>query len=227
MHHVLATAPLTAYEHMALDETLVRLYRGQAFLRFYRWTPGPAITFGYAQFISEVRRAALSGSGPLVRRPTGGGMVRHQDDLTFSLVFTSQDRPQEIYRALHAQIERALGSAVHRLTQPQPPSAYAPSQQHEASMCFVRPVENDLLAADGHKILGGALRRFGTTVLYQGSLQLPGARENAALKRAVLDGVQAFLQVGFTPQRCAADVLESARMLARTQYETAAWTEKF
>ena len=55
----------------------------------------------------------------------------------------------------------------------------APRGPIGASQCFVQPVALDILTEAG-KILGGAIRRYGTTVLYQGSLQLPEARRRAA-----------------------------------------------
>ena len=229
---LLHTPPLTVFEQMALDEHLVRVRLDGVTLRFYNWTDGPAVTFGYAQFISEVRRVLNEHGfhGPYARRPTGGGVVFHGDDLTFSLVFTSAEKPTEIYKKLHASILAQLtraGLTGRVFDVSLPAAAYAPSVDHRASACFVRPVENDLLTADGQKMLGGAIRRFGQTVLYQGSLQQPGARTNPLFKRAVIDGVRTFLAVNLRPVPCLADDLAAARYLAHTQYHTPAWTEKF
>ena len=230
---ILLTVPaLNVFEQMALDECLVRARPRETTLRFYRWTEGSAVTFGYAQFISEVRRAveAVPGAGPLARRPTGGGVVFHRDDLTFSLVFVSPGRPAEIYRRLHAQIHEQLarlGAQNRVFGQKLPAAAYAPSVNHAASACFSNPVENDLLSADGAKVLGGAIRRFGETVLYQGSLQLPDARENPAYKTAVINAVREFLAADLTPARAEQSLLQAARKLAQTQYAQPAWTEKF
>lgn len=229
---LLHTPPLNVFEHMALDEQTVRTRPDEVSLRFYHWTPGPAVTFGYAQFIGEVRRAlaARGFSGAYARRPTGGGVVFHEDDLTFSLVFVSTEKPTDIYKKLHATILTQLtraGLAGSVFEKPLPASAYAPSVSHQANACFVRPVENDLLAADGQKMLGGAIRRFGSTVLYQGSLQQPGARTNPLFKHAVIEGVRQFLAVDLRPASCPADEVAAARQLARVQYDTPAWTEKF
>src|ERR1051326_2095933 len=72
--------------NMAFDEALLgalpRLE--QPVLRFYGWTQ-PALSFGYFQKFSEVEAATLL--GPLVRRPTGGRMVPHDADWTYSLAF--------------------------------------------------------------------------------------------------------------------------------------------
>ncbi len=217
---------------MALDEQVVRTRPEEITLRFYNWTPGPAVTFGYAQFISEVRRTLQERdfSAEYARRPTGGGVVFHEDDLTFSLVFSSQERPTEIYKKLHAFILKELvaqGQSGKIFDMHLPAAAYAPSVGHAANACFVRPVENDLLSASGQKMLGGAIRRFGNTVLYQGSLQLPGARTNPHYKRALLNAVRAFLAVDLHPAACQEEVLAQARHLAQQQYQTKEWTEKF
>ena len=217
---------------MALDEVLVRTYPGESLLRLYRWVGGPAVTFGYAQFVREVRHetARACFTGPVCRRPTGGGVVYHTDDLTFSLIFSSQERPSVIYARLHQAIRAALsarGVVAQTFSQKLPASAYAPSQHHTANACFVNPVENDLLLQTGQKMLGGAIRRFGTTVLYQGSLQLPGARESSACKQAVIEGTREFLGTDLHAQAVGKTELSAARALAVTQYNTPAWTGKF
>lgn len=232
MNLLVSTPPLNVFEHMAFDEQTVRLRPSAVTLRFYRWTDGPAVTFGYAQFLSEVDRAlaAQHFTGPRVRRPTGGGVVFHTDDLTFSLVFSSAGRPADIYKRFHACILGELaraGAKGRAFDKTLPASAYAPSVNHTASACFVNPVENDLLAEDGHKILGGALRRFGSCVLYQGSLQLPGARMSPVYKNAVTEAVRLFLAADLRPAGAGEPWLQNARELAASQYQTPAWTEKF
>ena len=217
---------------MALDDVLVRARAKARTLRFYNWTAGDAVTFGYAQFIREVCRGVQIAhfAGELCRRPTGGGLVFHHDDLTFSLIFPTQDKPTEIYKNLHGAIHAALtlsGLSARVFDQKLPPSAYAPSHDHAASACFVRPVENDLLLANGQKMLGGAIRRFGDTVLYQGSLQVPGARENSTYKQAIINAVRSFLNTDLKISPVEERWLIQARQLAQTQYQTTMWTEKF
>lgn len=232
MDVLLNTPPLNVFEHMALDEQMVHLRPRAVTLRFYNWTAGNAVTFGYAQFAGEVKKtlAAHRFSGQYTRRPTGGGVVFHTDDLTFSLVFLSPQRPGEIYRKLHTFILTQLaqvGISGRVLADKLPAAAYAPSVNHEASACFIRPVENDLLAEDGHKMLGGAIRRFEENVLYQGSLQLPGARENPVLKHAVIEAVRQFLAVDLRPVSCCAGRLAAVRQQAVLQYNSPGWVEKF
>ncbi len=226
------TPPLNVYEQMALDETLVHAYPGEQLVRFYHWTDAPALTFGYAQFVREVRSQAASRSfaGEICRRPTGGGVVYHQTDLTFSLVFPSEQKPTEIYKNLHGCIHAALtlsGLTARVFDTHLPASAYALSRNHQASACFTNPVENDLLSANGQKMLGGAIRRFGDTILYQGSLQMPDARQNPAYKQAIIRAVRGFWNVNLKIEHVPAQSMQTARQLAAVQYQSVAWTEKF
>jgi len=76
--------------NMAMDEALLEAMPrfGQPVLRFYGWSE-PAATFGYFQKFAEVER--LTKLRPLIRRPTGGGLVPHDADWTYSLVFPAGD----------------------------------------------------------------------------------------------------------------------------------------
>ncbi len=229
MAQQLLTPALNVYEQMALDEILAHADLPEPVLRFYHWTVGPAVTFGYSQFYNPVRRQISAADGPACRRPTGGGVVLHGTDLTFSLIFESDLRPTEIYAQLHGAIERSwaqaqLGQSVRQGAVAA--AAYAPQQNGVSNGCFANPVQDDLLVG-GQKILGGAIRRFGNRVLYQGSLQCKNARTNPVFRRVVTQGVQQMLKVQFETKPIAAKVLQQARELAVSQYQTVAWTEKF
>ena len=98
--------------NMALDEALLdsvsRL--GKPVLRFYGWTE-PAATFGYFQKFSDVERATQL--RPLIRRPTGGGIVPHDADWTYSAVFPPGHewhllKAEASYRRIHEWIHSAF-----------------------------------------------------------------------------------------------------------------------
>jgi len=98
--------------NMALDEALLEAASrlGRPVLRFYGWTE-PAATFGYFQKYAEVERATRL--RPLLRRPTGGGLVPHDTDWTYSLVFPRGHewhglKAEESYRRVHEWIQRAF-----------------------------------------------------------------------------------------------------------------------
>ena len=60
MNLLVSTPALDVYEQMAFDEQTVRLRPQEITLRFYRWTDGSAVTFGYAQFLREVEKGLVA-----------------------------------------------------------------------------------------------------------------------------------------------------------------------
>jgi lipoate-protein ligase A len=98
--------------NMALDEALLESMPrlGRPVLRLYGWTE-PAATFGYFQKYADVERATHL--RPLIRRPTGGGIVPHDADWTYSLAFPPGHewhslKAEESYRRVHEWIQKAF-----------------------------------------------------------------------------------------------------------------------
>ena len=106
------SGPCPAAFNMALDEALLESVSrlGRPVLRFYGWTE-PAATFGYFQKYADVERATLL--RPLIRRPTGGGIVPHDADWTYSVAFPPGHewhslKAEESYRRVHEWIQSAF-----------------------------------------------------------------------------------------------------------------------
>ena len=179
---------------MALDEALLENVSrlGKPVLRFYGWTE-PAATFGYFQRFAEVERATLL--RPLIRRPTGGGIVPHDSDWTYSFVVPPNHewhllKAEESYRRIHewiqsafanlkietelapcckkaVQVGRSRGDETHSEKISQRLLASSPTSQ-----CFAGHEKFDLLW-HGKKIAGAAQRRNKSGLLIQGSVQPP------------------------------------------------------
>ncbi len=155
---------------MALDEALLEAAPrlGQPVLRFYGWTE-PAATFGYFQKYAEVERATRL--RPLIRRPTGGGIVPHDADWTYSLLFPAQHewhglRAEESYRRVHEWVRAAFARSGVM-------AELAPCcRKTGPGQCFVGYEKSDVLW-QGRKIAGAAQRRTRTGLLIQGSVQPP------------------------------------------------------
>ena len=178
---ILETPAHDVFGQMAMDEALAKSKPQDFCLRFFRWR-GAGATFGYAQRVRDVEQKLPPGIGKnYTRRPTGGGIVPHLDDLTFACVFPADGmlRPADIYRRLHSAILTGLRRAGLAARLCSTGGDAAPRGPNGASQCFIQPVALDILTEKG-KILGGAIRRYGATVLYQGSLQLPEARRQSA-----------------------------------------------
>ena len=150
---------------MAADEAVFALLEpGQAVLRHYRWL-GRAASFGYSQSLADARSEAPGFD--LVRRWTGGGVVRHDADWTFSLAVSRVNpfaglRAQESYCAIHGAVAGALAG----------PARLAGAADVRGGLsCFSAPALDDIMAPGGLKICGGAQRRTRAGILHQGSIQ--------------------------------------------------------
>lgn len=168
--------------NMALDEALLEHAPacGRPVLRHYSWTR-PAATFGYSQRIADAER--LTPLRPLIRRPTGGGVVPHDGDWTYTLVFPPdhpwyQLRARDSYARLHAWVRQALNQAGLPTDLAPTPATGAPTH------CFLRAEQFDILHL-GAKIAGAAQRRTCSGLLIQGSVQPPDGLSRNAWERGL------------------------------------------
>ena len=95
--------------NMAIDEALLETAKIPS-IRFYRWN-SPALSFGYFGRFADV--APYAAERDLVRRWTGGGIVFHGNDLTYSIIIPAQDAvfaqsSAFIYAAIHSALRDAL-----------------------------------------------------------------------------------------------------------------------
>ncbi len=156
--------------NMALDEALLQSAPelGRPVLRFYGWLE-PAATFGYSQHYAEIEKLTLL--RPLVRRPTGGGLVPHDSDWTYSLIFPAGHnwhglKAVESYGRVHEWIRDAFAKMNI-------PTTLSPTSQKEIpGQCFIGAEKDDVLWHD-RKIAGAAQRRTRHGLLIQGSVQPP------------------------------------------------------
>lgn len=209
-----ASGQPTAALNMALDEALLE-QATQPIVRFYRWMR-PALSFGYFGKLTDARDA-----GPereIVRRWTGGGIVLHGDDLTYSFIvpashFLAHRPARETYKQTHRAIRDALlrsGRAVSMATT---------AAERVSDACFANPVAADLLAGNS-KIAGAAQRRTRLGLLQQGSIQMPDLPPGLAADFAQQ------LCPSPEPLSLTAKTIDRAAELAAHKYSTRAWLER-
>ena len=203
---------------MALDEVLLKRV-SRPLLRIYQWS-APCVTFGYFQKLQEVHAAYPD--IPLVRRWTGGGIVKHGKDLTFSLMIPNGNccaamPPVNFYRELHGR----LAAALARMT-PSTIRLAGEEDRRPGSSCFTAPATDDLLMR-GEKILGGAQRRSAGALLYQGSLQ-----ESARIAEAVTlqDAVAGSLSDSVTSFPLNLEWELQAVTLSQSRYRSSGWNDR-
>jgi lipoate-protein ligase A len=172
--------------NMALDEALLVLIgRGESppTLRLYGWSR-PTVSLGYFQRASaEIDLEACSAAGvPVVRRPTGGRAVFHDDEVTYSVILPQAciaGSVLESYRVLSAGILQALSFLGLRGELACPgvrgpasglmPAQRAVPQDGMQAACFDAPSWYETLVG-GRKIIGSAQTRQGGGLLQHGSL---------------------------------------------------------
>jgi lipoyl(octanoyl) transferase len=189
--HVLPVRTGAAAENMALDFLLLQRYPVAApRFRHYDWRR-PAFTFGYSQKIEFVRANLPSGETlDLCRRPTGGGIVDHRNDWTYTLVLPRghalyDERAAQSYRIVH----ECLAGALVALGQPAAvkmecdPCEVEPALRAGLNLrgaqvppgegiCFQRAELYDVVnTSTGLKIAGAAQKRNKHGLLFQGSVE--------------------------------------------------------
>lgn len=175
MLQILPTRIGGAAENMALDFLLLQSYpdRQAGRFRHYGWR-APAITFGYSQRWEEVQAQAPT-DREFCRRPTGGGIVDHANDWTYSLVLPRSHelckQPASlVYYLIHRVLCEAL-LAEGQDVQLQQPEEISSKKAAGPDVCFRQPEPHDIvICSTNAKVAGAALKRTKNGLLVQGSL---------------------------------------------------------
>lgn len=201
--------------NMAVDEALLQ-HATRPVLRFYQWSE-PAVSIGYFQSWQEVPTGRS-----FVRRYTGGGLVDHARDLTFTLVLPRVHPLARVgtsasYQAIHEAVARALrrcGIEAELTRQ---------TGQGLGGSCFQKPVLHDILA-QGKKIVGGAQRRSRFGCLHQGSVLLPDFPKQ--LTEAMCAELVSLLGDPISPEDLTETEQSWAARLETERYSTEAWNRQ-
>ena len=211
----------SAAMNMAIDEALLESAAGPS-VRFYRWQ-SPALSFGYFGNFSDV--AIYDGERDLVRRWTGGGMVLHGDDLTYSIVIPLHNAAlAESSLAIYERIHRALAEALNGIGERaevvgSTRCADRPLHGVATNNCFANPVRADVMV-NGRKIAGAAQRRTRRGLLHQGSIQ------SITLENDLAQRFARGLSADCSERQLERKILERARELAQQKYGTDSWLRK-
>ncbi len=175
--------------NMAVDEAIMIAHKNGLVpptIRFYQWSP-PAVSLGYFQDLKkEINVKVCQDIGiDIVRRPTGGKAVLHDQELTYSFIIKENDplvndSILETYKKISGGIIRGLsylgikaelvllrGKLENNLL-----GRSDKARIHHLdfkSICFSVPSQYEV-QVEGKKIVGSAQVRKGGVVLQHGSL---------------------------------------------------------
>ncbi|MCF7791725.1 MAG: lipoate--protein ligase family protein [Victivallales bacterium] len=162
------------YENMAIDESILEecFKIKTPILRFYGWDRKSA-SVGYIQKFSAVPENL---GYTVVRRPTGGGVVYHDIDMTYTVTVPKGHWIEnlnriESYHIIHKTIIKSFyslgieSSLVNYDTK---------NENRMTTQCFVSPTKYDVVLNNevSSKAAGAAQRRTKHGILHQGSIVL-------------------------------------------------------
>lgn len=175
--------------NMAVDEAIMIAHKNGLVpptIRFYQWSP-PAVSLGYFQDLKkEINVKVCQDIGiDIVRRPTGGKAVLHDQELTYSFIIKENDplvndSILETYKKISGGIIRGLsylGIKAELVPLRGKLENHLLGRSDKArihhldfkSICFSVPSQYEV-QVEGKKIVGSAQVRKGGVVLQHGSL---------------------------------------------------------
>lgn len=179
-------APAPGEENMRRDLALLdACARGEiaCAVRLYGFAPA-CLSLGRMQPMTDVDLAACARDGvDVVRRPSGGRAVLHDQEVTYAVVCRSTD-PVFGGRVLEScsRIHEAVAAGLEMLGVRTAPRALPANLRRDAKEiaavadCFARPAAHELLDERGRKLVGSAQARRAGALLQHGSVLLGPAR---------------------------------------------------
>jgi lipoate-protein ligase A len=157
---------------MAVDAALMDRARetGEGVVRVYAWSR-PTLTFGRNETVrGRFDAASLAARGyDAVRRPTGGRVLLHDGEVTYSVTMPATD--DEPLRATYARINQLLGAAISRLGVAAGEAPRRVELRPGQGPCFAAPSAGELVVS-GRKLVASAQWREGGALLQHGSILL-------------------------------------------------------
>jgi lipoyl(octanoyl) transferase len=166
---------------MALDEALLSCFDAQhslPVLRLYGWEP-PALSVGRYQDAAAALDLELCAADgiPVVRRMTGGGIIFHASELTYSIVCAPEHIGGEVV-GVKDGFRRLCSFLLGTYQRLGLDAAFATDRNLDGAVlgqrtafCFAGKEDFDVLV-NGQKIGGNAQRRLRGAILQHGSIPL-------------------------------------------------------
>jgi lipoate-protein ligase A len=195
-HLIIENAPRRGSWNMAVDEYLFAAAQKEraTFLRFYRWER-PTASLGYSQTASRAADLDFCRANGIdfVRRMTGGKLVLHYRELTYSLASSDTELFTDTLRESYRRISLGLVRGLEIMGLEAGLAASSPPDYVRGTMpCFAFPARDEV-EIGGLKIVGSAQKRTGAAFLQHGSMPLEKDEEllkGAARSEAPDNGIR-------------------------------------
>lgn len=248
--------PLEGSWNMAVDDFLFHSLgeEPQTFLRFYTWKR-PTASLGYSQNVHRVLDVGYCKRNGIdvVRRITGGKMVLHYREVTYSInssdsvLFT--DKLTDSYKLISEAMMKGLENmGLDPILAAEPPASYTRGNLP----CFSYPARNEV-EVKGKKIIGSAQKRVGSNFIQHGSIPLQddgellkkisflGENEGdvrmIALSHALgkdvsfewavehlIAGISDYFNVELLPKILSEDEKQAVTRIQKERYSNSSWT---
>jgi lipoate-protein ligase A len=190
-------APAPGEENMRRDLSLLEACaRGEipGAVRLYGFDPA-CLSLGRLQPLDDVDLEVCARDGvDVVRRPSGGRAVLHDQEVTYSVVCRSDDpafggRVLESCARIHAAVAAGLATLGVRTTPRAMPANLRRDAREGAAVadCFAHPAAHELLDDRGRKLVGSAQARRAGALLQHGSVLLEPPHAAAYLRGSAVE----------------------------------------
>jgi lipoate-protein ligase A len=215
------------YMNMAIDELLLEKSCSikKPILRFYSWDR-PSVSIGYIQKYAAAPQKEYN----IVRRPTGGGIVFHDVDLTYTVEIPKGHRIEKLDRTESYHVfHRAIIKSLYELGINSSLVNYETKHKDRMTMqCFVAPTKYDIVLDDelSSKAAGAAQRRTKYGILHQGSIVLENIQSySKKLTDCMIKSIKREFNVEFETYSYDLDFLNKAKLLSEYKYKSEGWNK--
>jgi len=248
--------PLKGSLNMAVDEYLLHSIEKDSltYLRFYQWER-PTVSVGYSQKIKKVVNLnyCLRNSIDIVRRITGGKLVLHHQEITYSVCSSDNKTFPPTLSESYRFISEALIHGLKKMGIDAYLASEAPASYTKGNLpCFSYPARNEI-EVDGKKIVGSAQKRLGSRFVQHGSIPVEdngdllesvsslkgreGRVRMASLSRVLdrkvsfgwavdclAEGFSEYFGIKMVPKNFKVKEMEKISEIQRNRYENKDWT---
>ena len=170
--YLVDSAEMNGEENMAIDLAMMDVAKeGTPILRLYGWNP-PALSIGKFQRMEEINRDYVRRKKySIVRRPSGGRAVLHQDEVTYAVAVPEHMLFKSVIRT-YLELSKALVEGLNMMGLGCEIARERSKERYtDFAACFATTSIHEIMI-DGKKLVGSAQTRKDGIILQHGSIPM-------------------------------------------------------